>query len=115
MRKKRLLLFMLGVWLPPLQGVAQPAAPRIDLCPGTRLITAVNDATGDYESIKTIVSTDATQMQIRYTAQKMDYGGLFSVDPPKLRQYVVRRVVRFEDARSSRSYLQEFSPEIPEA
>jgi hypothetical protein len=33
---------------------AQTKPPRIPTCTGLTLVTAVNDATGDYESIKTI-------------------------------------------------------------
>jgi hypothetical protein len=89
-------------------------APHIPLCAGMTLVTAINDATGDYESIKTIESVDDELVRIRYTAQKVDYGDMFATEPPQLRQYASRRVVRQEDIRSSRAYLQEFTPEIPE-
>ena len=94
---------------------AEPAsAPRIPLCPGMTLVTAVNDATGDYESIKNIDSMDDAAMHISYSAQKMDYGDMFSTDPPRVRNFASKRVVRFEDVRTSRAYLQEFDPRIPE-
>src|SRR5215212_4272212 len=79
------------------------------------LATAINDATGDYESIKTFESADDTLIHIKYSAQKMDFGDLFSTGPPALRSYESKRVVRREDMRNSRSYLQEFTPVIPEA
>lgn len=88
--------------------------PRIPSCPGMTLVTAVNDATGDYESIKKIDSMSATEMRISYSAQKMDYGDMFSTEPPRLRDFASKRVVRFEDVRTSRAYLQEFDPRIPE-
>jgi outer membrane protein OmpA-like peptidoglycan-associated protein len=78
------------------------------------LVTAVNDATGDYESIKTIDAADDKQIHIQYATQKVDYGGLFSVEPPRLRFYESKRTVLREDMRTSRSYLQEFADVIPE-
>jgi hypothetical protein len=36
-------------------------APRIPLCEGMTLVTAVNSGSGDYESIKTVKSVTATE------------------------------------------------------
>ena len=95
---------------------AQPKAPpRIPLCAGMTLVTAVNDATGDYESIKTIDGADAQQVRIKYSAQKMDYGDMFGDGRPRLRTYLSRRVVLRTDMQTSRAYLQEFATVIPEA
>jgi outer membrane protein OmpA-like peptidoglycan-associated protein len=93
--------------------VATQSAPHIPLCAGMKLVTSVNDAMGDYESIKTIESMTDTEMRIKYSAQKMDYGDMFSTAPPRLRDFSSERVVRFEDMRTSRAYLQEFEPTIP--
>jgi outer membrane protein OmpA-like peptidoglycan-associated protein len=90
-------------------------APRIPLCEGMTLVTAVNSGSGDYESIKTIKSVTATQARINYSAEKMDYGDLFSTDPPRLRSYVSKRVLHLEDVRTSRTYLQQFDTNIPES
>lgn len=99
----------------PGQGQESPAAPvRIPICAGMTLVTAVNDATGDYESIKTIDAVDDKQIHIQYATQKVDYGGMFSVEPPRLRFYESKRTVLREDMRTSRSYLQEFVDIIPE-
>lgn len=97
-------------------GSAQAASqsPRIPICAGMTLVTAVSNATGDYESIKKIESMTETDMRISYSAQKMDYGDMFSTEPPRMREYTSKRVVRFEDLRTSRAYLQEFNPIIPE-
>jgi outer membrane protein OmpA-like peptidoglycan-associated protein len=78
------------------------------------LVTAVDGGSGDYESIKTLKSVTATEARISYSAEKMDYGGLFSTDPPQLRSYVSKRVQRLEDLRTSRAYLQQFDTNIPE-
>src|SRR5262245_59002067 len=79
------------------------------------LVTAVNDATGDYESIKTIDAATDKDIRIKYSAQKMDYGDMFGDGRPKLASYVSRRVVLREDMKTSRAYLQEFATVIPEA
>ncbi|HKS57628.1 MAG TPA: OmpA family protein [Steroidobacteraceae bacterium] len=89
-------------------------APRIPLCDGMTLVTAVNGGSGDYESIKTIKSVSATEARISYSAEKMDYGDLFSTDPPRLRSYVSKRIQRLEDIKTSRQYLQQFDTIIPE-
>lgn len=90
-------------------------APRIPLCEGMALVTAVNSGSGDYESIKTLKSVTATEARISYSAEKMDYGDLFSTDPPRLRSYVSKRVLHLEDTRTSRTYLQQFDTNIPES
>jgi outer membrane protein OmpA-like peptidoglycan-associated protein len=79
-----------------------------------KLVTAVNGGSGDYESIKTLKSVTATEARIHYSAEKMDYGDMFSVDPPRLRSYVSKRIQRLEDIRTSRQYLQQFDTNIPE-
>lgn len=94
---------------------AAAAPPHIPICAGMTLVTAITDATGDYESIKKIESVTDTEMLISYSAQKMDYGDMFSSEPPRVREYTSKRVVRFEDVQTSRAYLQEFNPIIPEA
>jgi outer membrane protein OmpA-like peptidoglycan-associated protein len=95
----------------------RPAAPaiKIPLCTGLTLVTAIDGAGGDYESIKTVQSVDDKEIRIRYSTQKMDYGDMFSTAPPKLKSYETNRVVLREDLRTSRSYLQEFSTVVPEA
>jgi len=100
----------------PGQAPATPPAgvPKIPLCAGMTLVTAVNDATGDYESIKTLESVDDKEIRVHYTTQKVDYGGLLSLDPPSVKSYESRRTILREDIRTSRSYLQEFATVIPE-
>jgi outer membrane protein OmpA-like peptidoglycan-associated protein len=78
------------------------------------LVTAVNSGSGDYESIKVLKSVTATEARISYSAEKIDYGDLFSTDPPRLKRYVSKRIQRLEDLRTSRAYLQQFDTELPE-
>jgi outer membrane protein OmpA-like peptidoglycan-associated protein len=99
---------------PPSQPAAPAGVPQIPLCAGMTLVTAVNDATGDYESIKTLQSVDDKEIRIHYTTQKVDYGDMFSTEPPRVRTYESRRTILREDLRTSRSYLQEFASVIPE-
>lgn len=98
----------------PGQAPPTPVVPKIPLCTGLTLVTAVNDTAGDYESIKTIESLDDKQLRLVYATQKVDYGNLLSLDPPKLRFYESRRTVLLEDLKTSRAYLQEFQKEVPE-
>ena len=75
---------------------AQTRPPAIPTCAGLTLVTAVNDATGDYESIKTVDGADDQEIRIKYSAQKMDFGDMFSTAKPTVRTYLSRRVVRRE-------------------
>lgn len=101
--------------LPVLMFAQAPPSVKIPVCSGLTLVTAVNDAGGDYESIKTFVSVDDKEVRLAYSTQKMDYGDIFSSDPPKLKMYETKRVVLREDMRTSHSYLQQFDTVIPEA
>jgi outer membrane protein OmpA-like peptidoglycan-associated protein len=105
--------FLLATSAAPAIAQGDPA-PRIPLCEGMMLVTAVNGGSGDYESIKVLKSVTATEARISYSAEKMDYGDLFSTDPPRLRSYVSKRIQRLEDLRTSRQYLQQFDTVIPE-
>ncbi len=47
--------------------VAQAAAaPKIPLCAGLTIVTAVSQPDGDYESIKTIQSVTDTEVRVKY-------------------------------------------------
>lgn len=107
----RMLILAASAAVPPAQA---DTAPRIPLCEGMTIVTAVNNGSGDYESIKTLKSVTATQARIHYSAEKMDYGDMFSVDPPRLKSYVSKRIQRLEDIRTSRQYMQQFDTNIPE-
>ena len=103
--------------VPAMLGAQAPSAvaAHVPICAGLTLVTAINDGGGDYESIKTLESVDAKQIVMRYSTQKMDYGDMLDSHPPKLQSYDFRRVILREDIRTSRAYLQEFSPLLPEA
>ncbi len=88
-------------------------APTIPLCPGLKIVTAVNQADGDYESIKTIESVTDEAVRLKYSSQRM-VEDLFSNDPPKLVTGSVSRTIRRVDLLSAKLYLQQFSTELPE-
>ena len=94
--------------------VAQPAAaPKIPLCAGLTIVTAVSQPDGDYESIKTIQSVTDTEVRVKYSSEAM-YADEFSMEPPKLRQTNVTRTIRRSDLQTGTLYLQQFSPVLPE-
>lgn len=85
--------------------------PRIPLCPGMKVVTAVSQPDGDYESIKTIESVAGAGLRIKYSSERqvMDL-----LDGPSFKRQTSYRVVRSEDAHSSSTYLQTFSEHIQE-
>lgn len=85
----------------------------IPLCPGLTIVTAINQADGDYESIKTIESVTEKVVRIKYSVERLVFDA-FSSDPPKPESFNVYRTVRREDLAAARLYLQQFSIELPE-
>ena len=94
-------------------GAQSGAAPKIPLCAGLTIVTAVSQPEGDYESIKTIESVTDTDVRVKYSSEAM-YADMFSNEPPKLRQTNVTRTVRRGDLKTATLYLQQFSPLLPE-
>lgn len=56
--------------------------PRIPLCPGLQIVTAVSQPNGDYESIKTIESVDGATVRLKYAAEYPVTDFLASEDSP---------------------------------
>ncbi len=75
--------------------------PRVPLCPGLTIVTAVSQREGDYESIKVVESTDDREVAFRYSSERSDGG--------TIQQIRARRVVLLEDQRQSELYLRHFS------
>jgi outer membrane protein OmpA-like peptidoglycan-associated protein len=98
---------------------SSPAQPPVEqtasipLCPGLTIVTAINQAEGDYESIKTIESVTDEAVRLKYSAERM-VSDVFSNDPPKLERTYVTRTVRRADLTSSMLYLQQFTADLPE-
>jgi outer membrane protein OmpA-like peptidoglycan-associated protein len=90
-----------------------PAAPRVPLCAGLTVVTAISQRDGDYESIKTIESVTPAAVRLKYSSERM-VSDIFSTDPPKLEKTVTYRSVLAKDLASSNSYLQQFYDKLPE-
>jgi len=87
-------------------GVAQ-----VPLCTGLTIITAISRPEGDYESIKTIESVDATGVRLKYSTERVarDLAG------HPVQKFSVVRSVRSADLQRADKYLQEFGPITPAA
>ena len=92
---------------------ADPPAPRIPLCPGLTIVTAVNQSDGDYESIKTVESVSDASVRIKYSSERQVIDLLLG-GPPKLEKNTVYRTVRRVDLQTATLYEQQFSAELPE-
>lgn len=96
-------------------GVAYAApAPRIVLCPGAQIVTAINDNGRDYESIKTIEAMGGDGMRLRYSSEAIVYDWL-NPGPGELKKTLAYRSVRTADLESAPLYLQQFSEQLPES
>ena len=90
------------LWLRP--SAAGPT-PQIPLCQGLRIVTAVSQPEGDYESIKTITSLDGNALGITYSSESPENGAV--------RKLMVRRSVRLADLRDASFYLHHFHNQAP--
>lgn len=92
---------------------AAPSAPdasgnaSVPLCPGLTIVTAVNQADGDYESIKTIESVSDERVRIKYSAEAPN-ADMLSTDPSPIKKVVVYRDVRTKDLQTAKMYQQIF-------
>lgn len=80
-------------------GVAQ--SPRIPLCPGLTIVTAISRPEGDYESIKTVVDANDRGVTVAYSAQVPTARG-------SLRHWNMRRVVLRQDLGTATLYAHYF-------
>lgn len=89
----------------------------IPLCPGLTIVTAINQLTGDYESIKRVESATAETIRVRYSSYMPDPKGDYdstTVAPPPWVPYNVYRNVRIADLDTAAAYQQQFAAGIPE-
>ncbi|HXN49120.1 MAG TPA: OmpA family protein [Bryobacteraceae bacterium] len=82
------------------------AAPRIPLCPGLTVVTAVEQQAGDYESIKTIESVEPGQVRMKYSSE-MPNTDLLDPGPP-IKKVNLHRVMLTADLESGAIYQQNF-------
>ncbi|MBI1357570.1 MAG: OmpA family protein [Acidobacteria bacterium] len=103
-----------AAWLGIIAGAlgAEPGS-LVPLCPGLRVVTAVSQMDGDYESIKTIEAIDGDILRLRYSNERM-VEDLFSAEPPKLKRAELVRRIRVEDLQQGGLYLQQFSEFTPD-
>lgn len=94
-------------------GSMAATTPTIPLCPGLNIVTAINQTSGDYESIKRITSIDETGVTLHYSSEH-EVNDPFSDKPPELvSTNVTRRVLR-ADQQKAGYYLAVFDPKLPE-
>jgi outer membrane protein OmpA-like peptidoglycan-associated protein len=83
-------------------------APRIPLCPGLTIVTAVSQPQGDYESIKTIESVGPKGIELRYSAEEPDPDAWVSAHPElvPLKTVDLQRTVLSQDLAAANAYQQ---------
>lgn len=110
MHLRRVKLFL---WPASIMASAACVASQVPLCPGLTIVTAVSQANGDYESIKTIESVNAKELRLKYSSEAMDKDGLSPTVGQILTTTVYRRLLT-EDLRSASQYQQVFVPNSDE-
>jgi len=95
------------------QAVAASGAPRIPLCPGLQIVTAVSQPNGDYESIKTIEAVDGATVRLKYAAEHPVTDFLAS-DFGQVRRTTLYRSVRRQDLDAATLYAQRYIDGMPE-
>jgi outer membrane protein OmpA-like peptidoglycan-associated protein len=93
-------------------GVGAQTSTAIPLCQGLTIVTAVNQADGDYESIKTIESATDAAVRLKYSVERRVVDLLLGTE--KQEKYTLFRTVRRADLQSATLYEQQFSTELPE-
>lgn len=96
-----------------LSAMTTHAAPQIPLCPGLKIVTAVSQSAGDYESIKTIESVSPTEVKLKYTSEAPDRGLFASSSGETIKTTVYRRILT-ADLRASNLYMQVFDKDADE-
>jgi len=91
---------------------ATAAAPAIPLCAGLTIVTAVEQESGDYESIKRITAVGPDRITLHYSNERLE-ADFLSSDPPKKVRYEMERQVRTADLDDAPLYLQQFDPLLP--
>jgi outer membrane protein OmpA-like peptidoglycan-associated protein len=83
----------------------RPELRTIPLCPGLTVVTAVAQQTGDYESIKTIESVDATQVRMKYSTEFLLDDML---EGESMKKLALHRTMLTKDLATATSYQQVF-------
>lgn len=91
-----------------------PTLATIPLCAGLKIVTAINQEDGDYESIKTIESVMNDAVRLKYSSERMKIDWL-SNGEPEFQRLLLYRTIRKEDLKSANLYLQQFYEKLPES
>ena len=81
-----------------------PAPAHIPLCPGLTIVTAVQRAAGDYESIKRVTSVTGREVTLSYSTQ-IPRGS-------STRDVLASRTVLTQDLRNASLYMHYFSGDM---
>ena len=87
--------------------------PKIPLCAGLTIVTAIQQREGDYESIKRVESVTPDRVRIKYSSETW-VRDEESDRPGKLVRTTVYRTVPTKDLVNAKLYEQEFSVLLPE-
>lgn len=92
---------------------AESVAPVIPLCPGMKIITAINQPSGDYESIKRLTRVSPEGITLHYSSEH-EVSDPFSDKPPELVATNVTRTILSADQSKAAYYMAAFSEILPE-
>lgn len=93
-----------------LSSAAALPSPKIPLCAGLTIVTAIVYPEGDYESIKRVGSVDATTVRVQYSTERVQR----DITGHPLQHIKRARTIRRIDLRTSDRYLQEFGYSSPQ-
>jgi outer membrane protein OmpA-like peptidoglycan-associated protein len=88
------------------------AAAHVPLCAGLRIVTAISDASGDYESIKTISSVTPAAVSVAFSSELPVRGS--AGEPVRVRRIRSTRTIPMQDLASSNRYARIFSDGFPD-
>lgn len=86
----------------------------IPLCAGLKIVTAISQPDGDYESIKTIESVSGDVVRLKYSSERMKIDWL-SNGEAEFQRLTMFRSVKTADSKSAKLYLQQFYEKLPES
>jgi outer membrane protein OmpA-like peptidoglycan-associated protein len=92
---------------------AESVAPVIPLCPGMKIVTAINQPSGDYESIKRLTRVSPEGITLHYSSEH-EVSDPFSDKPPELVATNVTRTILSADQSKAAYYMAAFSEILPE-